>query len=334
MKNDNTQTVIVTITIILAFVVVVVGAYTRLTNAGLGCPDWPGCYGKMIVPSATLVKQSHQVSLDKTAAWTEMKHRYLAGSVLLFVVILNFLAWWRRRTQPSKVALPTLLLLLVCGQALFGMWTVTLKLHPAIVTMHLLGGLTVLSLLWVYRLQLSNKYSTTLSTSERRWQSWSLFGLVLLIIQIALGGWVSSNYAGLACTGFPTCNGEWLPQLNISKAFSLPSIGLNFEGGLLDSATRVSIQMVHRVGAVIVGLYLLGFSAVLLKQARSYRIKKLAIVIASMTAIQFILGIINVTHLLPLNVAVCHNAVAALLLLALVTLCCATIANRGEWFHG
>lgn len=316
--------VITTIAVCLAFIVVVLGAYTRLTNAGLGCPDWPGCYGQLTPLTAKAQ------GLNARAAWTEMVHRYCAGTVGFLILCLNIMVL-RQRDLPKLT--PAILLAMVCFQAMLGMWTVTLKLHPLVVMAHLLGGLTTLTLLWRYRLKLDNRFVTTMSASERRWETWSVIGLIILVTQIALGGWVSSNYAGLSCVGFPACNGSLLPPIHLNEAFSVAEIGPNYEGGLLSSAARVSIQMVHRLGALITAVYMVTLGLWLWFRARSYRLRKIGLVLVALTAVQFSLGILNVVYLLPLSVAVLHNAVAALLLLSIVTLNSATVANRGEWFH-
>lgn len=318
---------ITTVATILAFIVVVLGAYTRLTNAGLGCPDWPGCYGHLTPLGA------EGVVVNARAAWTEMVHRYCAGTVGFLILLINILAFRYRRSESLSIFSPIALLALVIFQAALGMWTVTLKLHPLVVMSHLLGGLAILNLLWRYRLKLDNRFVTTMSASERRWETWSLIGLILLVGQIALGGWVSSNYAGLACVGFPQCNGELIPALTFKDAFSISQIGPNYEGGLLASPARVTIQVVHRIGAVVTASYLYFLAALLIIYARSYRLRQIGIALLTLTSLQFALGIFNVIFLLPLSIAVLHNAVAAALLMTVVTLNSATVANRGEWFH-
>jgi heme a synthase len=307
---------------LLAFVVVVLGAYTRLTDAGLGCPDWPGCYGQL-TPSTQGTR----------AAWTEMGHRYCAGSVGILILLINIIAWRNRRSLVSPLLVPSVLLVVVVWQAALGMWTVTLKLHPVVVMAHLLGGLSILSLLWHYRLSRDNRFMTTLSASEKRWQKWSLLALVLLFGQIALGGWVSANYAGLACIGFPSCNGQWWPSIDFAKVFTTLSFGPNYSGGGLDVETRAMIQVLHRCGALIVASYLVSLSLCMLRHARSYCLKQIGCIMIFLTLVQLLTGILNVLYQLPLLSALLHNAVAALLLLTTVTLITATRANHGEWFH-
>ena len=286
---------VTTAAVFLALCVVMLGAYTRLTDAGLGCPDWPGCYGKMALP----------VERD---GLTEMLHRYLAGS--LGCLILFILAF------APKYKLPWMLVGLVFFQAALGMWTVTLKLLPVVVMGHLLGGLLIFSLLFLFRAQLSEQSSINLSG----WHKATLIGVLIIFIQIALGGWVSSNYAGIACVGFPQCNGSWLPTLQWMPAFDVFStVGANYQGGLLDSDARVTIQFVHRLGALITATYCLGLSLFMMRIQRR-RVFWLAFVVFMLIILQLFLGMMNVIYLLPLPLAVAHNGVAALLLGSMITL--------------
>ncbi len=310
----------------LASVVVVLGAFTRLADAGLGCPDWPGCYGHLTWPTtdehvaaAEALFPETPVEHDKT--WPEMVHRHFAGMLGLLILGLTIYIW--RRAAKIAEPLPkghTLgLLVLVIIQAAFGMWTVTLKLWPQIVTAHLLGGFATLSLLWLLAQRLG----------PWRWQSPDIgkiralkpllgLALVLVIMQIALGGWTSSNYAALACTDFPTCHGLWWPEMDVARGFNFAqTIGPNYLGGLLEGEARTAIHMAHRLGALVVTL------AVLLLVARLWRIRgarTMALTLLGVLVLQVSLGITNVMAHLPLAVAVSHNAVGALLLLTVVTL--------------
>ena len=221
-------------TMILAFCVVVLGAFTRLTGAGLGCPDWPGCYGQLVLPSkvqALQIAQEHypHSPIESRKAWTEMSHRYVAGTLVILVIILNGFAWrYRRQGAPRGVSL--LLLGLIGFQAALGMWTVTLKLLPVVVMGHLLGGL----LTFVSLVYLNWRLSGYSGARRPAWRGWVNLGIGIVFCQIALGGWVSANYAGIACVGFPTCNGQWLPQLYWLDSFHFWSkIGENYQGGLL-----------------------------------------------------------------------------------------------------
>lgn len=309
--QHNRLRILVFLSVMLAFVVVTLGAYTRLTDAGLGCPDWPGCYGHMVVAA-------HSTD-EPVKAWTEMVHRYFAGSLGLFILFFAGSAI-RSRLKGGRFPffVPLLLVGLVFFQAALGMWTVTLKLLPVVVMGHLLGGLCILSSLWWLYLSVSKVPS---HSKDLAWlKPWALLGLIIVACQIALGGWVSANYAGLSCVGFPSCNQHLLPDLHLKEAFNVLSpIGANYQGGLLDTSVRITIQFVHRLGAFLTVLYVLGLSFVLLRQSNS-RLKTIACFMGLVVLLQFSLGVINVVHLLPLKVAVGHNAVAAMLLLCLLTL--------------
>lgn len=306
-----------TIAVLLAFFVVMLGAYTRLTDAGLGCPDWPGCYGQMVLPSEASHLEQAQTTypeqpIESTKAWTEMAHRYAAGSLglLIFYIALT-VAYRRYQGEKLPWHLPFALLVLVFFQAALGMWTVTLKLLPVVVMGHLLGGMLIVACLSRFRLQISSCRGQELP----QWRPWGRLALLIVFLQIALGGWVSSNYAGIACIGFPQCNGFWLPELYLGKAFNFfASIGANYQGGLLDSEVRATIQVVHRLGAVITAVYLLSLALLMLCKSNSKALKRLALSTIVLVLIQFSLGILNVVYLLPIQVAVAHNGVAALLL--------------------
>lgn len=294
----------------LAAIVVVLGAYTRLVDAGLGCPDWPGCYGMILVPAtaeeiarAEAAFPESPVEADK--AWPEMIHRYAAASLGLAVLALAVLAV--KGGLPWK--LPVALVLLVIAQGAFGAWTVTLKLWPQVVTTHLLGGFATLALLWVWWLGLRDP-PWRVDPSLR---GLSMTTLVVVVIQVALGGWLTANYAALACPDFPTCHGVWIPDMDFTAGFDIfQDVGPNYLGGLMSSDARVAIHVVHRLGAVAVLLFA-GALAVRLGS------RPLAWVLAGMLGVQLALGIANVVFALPLAVAVLHNAGGAALLLVVVT---------------
>ncbi len=299
----------------LAFVVVVLGAYTRLVDAGLGCPDWPGCYGHLDIPQT-----AEEISIAETRfpdapveadkAWTEMVHRYAATALGLLILIVAAQAIRQRHRVPWK--LPIALALLVMLQGAFGAWTVTLKLWPQVVTAHLLGGFATLSLLWLLALRLG--LGSGLGVQARHFRL-ALAALAVLVAQIALGGWVTSNYAALACPDFPTCHGAWLPSMDWAQGFNVfQSVGPNYLGGLLDSEARIAIQAAHRLGA-LAALVVVGLLGWRLLASNS----PLAPWVIGLLAVQLSLGIANVLLALPLWVAVSHNAVGALLLLVLVT---------------
>lgn len=305
---------------LFALIVVMLGAYTRLTDAGLGCPDWPGCYGKIVLPSASpeLISAQHaypDIPIESRKAWTEMAHRYAAGTLVMFVLFTAFSVFRRRESLPKVI--PAILLLLIGFQAALGMWTVTLKLLPLVVMGHLLGGIVIFSCLVYLCWQLSPFVGQDLTV----WRRFIVLGMMIVFCQIALGGWVSSNYAGIACVGFPQCNGDWLPHLHFSKSFNLfAALGVNYQGGLLDSDARVTIQMVHRLGAWITASYLLVLSVGILWRVSLRPLRLLALLMVFIVVIQFSLGVINVTYLLPLWVSVAHNGVAAVLLATLASM--------------
>ncbi len=301
---------LVAIAVGFAAVVVVLGAYTRLVDAGLGCPDWPGCYGMILVPEtaaeiarAEAAFPDAPVEADK--AWPEMIHRYAAASLGLVVLVLAVVAV--RERLPWK--LPVALLALVIVQGAFGAWTVTLKLWPQVVTTHLLGGFATLALLWVWWLLLRGPSWQ----AEQSLRGLSMTTLVVVVIQVALGGWLTANYAALACPDFPTCHGVWIPDMDFAAGFDIfQGVGPNYLGGLMSSDARVAIHVVHRVGAVAV-LLVAGWLAFRLGR------RPLAWVLGGVLAVQLALGIANVIFALPLAVAVLHNAGAAALLLVVVT---------------
>lgn len=307
--------------LILAFMVVAMGAYTRLADAGLGCPDWPGCYGHLGVPEQ-VNNDIHQRPLEKGKAWKEMIHRYIAGTLGLLVLLIFFLSF-KKKYHQSPV-LPSVLLVVVIFQALLGMWTVTLLLSPIIVSAHLIGGFTTLSLLWW--LYLNSKKSNTpretlTSTSLALLKSIIAIALVLVILQILLGGWTSTNYAALACgTSFPTCAHQWWPAMDFANGFTLSHTeGVNYEFGVLESPARTAIQVAHRIGALVLSLYLL-FSATLLLKQKTPSTRKMGTILLITLATQVSLGILNVVLALPLFIAVLHNVVAAFLLLTVIAI--------------
>lgn len=290
----------------LAFLVVVLGAYTRLVDAGLGCPDWPGCYGQFLAPdSPEEIERAESLfpdsPVDIKKAWTEMAHRYLATGLGLLIIGVVVLAW-RAKTA---LTLPVILLILVVVQGIFGAWTVTLKLLPQVVTAHLLGGFATLGLLWVYFVRLLGFDYLAIPPAVRRH---AYVFLAVLIVQISLGGWVSSNYAALSCPDFPLCQGALFPPMDVVEGFNLmQEIGPNYTGGELSMEARIAIHNAHRWGAyflIIVGI------ALMLRVSRPMRL-----VIGVVLGLQFTLGAANVMLGLPLWVAVMHNAGAALLLL-------------------
>jgi cytochrome c oxidase assembly protein subunit 15 len=312
------------ISFLVAFIVVLLGAYTRLKDAGLGCPDWPGCYGKLLLTrQAPTLKHAADVgqTLNPAKAWPEMIHRYAAASLVILSFAAVVLIIYQHRLAQQPVGIATLLLFLLFFQGLLGKWTVTLRLHPLIVMSHLLGGLGLLSLLWILILRLSRRLPKQVSTSNETLRPWASFGLLLVVIQISLGAWTSANYAAFVCPDFPLCQGQWWPRMNFSEGFRLGlNTAMNYEGGVLSHAARTAIQMSHRIMAIITSIYLGLVVYQLLNVSKNYFLHSLAVVLAALLGLQLSLGILNVIWMLPLSIALAHNAVAALLLLTLITL--------------
>ncbi len=303
----------------LALLVVLLGAYTRLTHAGLGCPDWPGCYGFISVPK-TEAQLAHaelhfpDSPVEAHKGRNEMVHRYFAGTLALVIAMLAVQALRRHGRDGQPYRLPLLVLGVVVLQAAFGMWTVTLQLWPQVVTAHLLGGFATLSLLFLLSLRLSRAYMP-LPGLPRRVRRLAAVALMLVIGQIALGGWVSANYAAVACIDLPTCHGEWWPQADFANGFHLTQhIGPNYLGGQLDSEARTAIHITHRLGALLVTCVLLALAW----QLHGVGLRRLAKLVVAALFLQVGLGISNVLFHLPLVVAVAHNAGGAGLLLTMV----------------
>jgi len=352
---------------VFAFLVIVFGAFVRLSNAGLSCPDWPTCYGKATWPGHEQeIARANEAFPDRPfethKAWREQVHRMIAGTLGLLVFALALAAAWRQRPLPTllftaavaaavgvflyiktayaasaalslvAIALPlyaayrldrstpwrvaVAAFAVVIFQAMLGMWTVTLLLKPIVVMGHLLGGLLTFALLGYVALRLSGTREPTLP--QLRLRPMVVVALVLLALQIALGGWTSANYAALACgIDFPKCAGYWWPSTDFREAFVLwRGIGVNYEGGVLDASARAAIQIAHRIGALIVFGHVL--ATAVLAWRRGLRVA--GALVALLLCTQVALGILNVKLLLPLPVATAHNGVAALLLLSLIAL--------------
>ena len=305
--------------VLFALLVVSVGAYTRLADAGLGCPDWPGCYGFLTVPD-----QIEDVELAETRypgapvefvkAWWEMGHRYIAGALLVLVFSMLVMAYRGREREDTPLALASVLMVIILCQAAFGAWTVTLKLWPQVVTAHLLGGFTTLSLIWLLFLRQGGFSQIVAALPAPTLLARVAFAVVVL--QIMLGGWVSSNYAALACYDFPSCDGTYAPPMDLQQGFNIfQSVGPNYLGGIMTSEARTAIHWVHRIGAIIV---LLVVGGLVLQVVRQVAIVGYALLVALVA--QITLGILNVVWVLPLLNATAHNTVGALLLLVLVTI--------------
>jgi cytochrome c oxidase assembly protein subunit 15 len=305
----------------LAALIIVFGAFVRLSNAGLSCPDWPTCYGKLTWPQAHEVASANAAYPDRPVeagkAWREQVHRILVGGLSLFAFALAAWAWRRRRDLQGLAGVPLAAAVVIVFQALLGMWTVTLKLLPAVVMAHLLGGMLLFALLAYTALRLSLPAAGDAGTAKLR--RLTMIGIGLLALQIALGGWTSSNYAALACgNDFPKCLGFWWPPTDFREGFVLwRGVGVNYEGGVLDTAARSAIQIAHRIGALIA---FVAVGSVAVVAARRPAVRALAAIIGTLLLLQIALGIGNVVLGLPLAVAIAHNGVAAMLLFALLAL--------------
>jgi cytochrome c oxidase assembly protein subunit 15 len=308
----------------LAFVVVVVGAYVRLMDAGLGCPDWPGCYGEVspahardAIDKAVEAQGGEHGPVSLRKAWKEMVHRYLAGTLGLAIAAIAVASWQKRVRSFQSPALPTALVAIVVFQAALGMWTVTLLLKPVIVSLHLAGGMTTLALLvWLSSRQLGIGSARTTNAGTAWLRPWLAVALLVVAVQIALGAWVSSNYAALACVDFPKCHGTWIPDMDFRHGFQLVrELGRTAAGDHLAYSALTAIHWSHRLGALITFFYV---GAVALLLARTPAMRRFGALIGVLLIVQIGLGIANVLAGLPLALAVAHNAVAALLLASLV----------------
>ncbi len=309
------------LTLFLTFDLVLFGAFTRLTDSGLGCPDWPGCYGQ-----ATPVGAKAQIAVEQAAmpsgpvthkkAWIEMIHRYLASGVGVLILVLAALSWRARAAIALSPWWATATLVWVCIQGAFGALTVTMKLFPAIVTMHLLGGMILLALLQAQAVKYEQ--GARAFAASQATKNWLLAGFALLWLQIALGGWVSTNYAVLACTQFPQCQGVWWPPMNFAQGFEVwRELGQTGQGATIALPALTAIHVVHRLFAFVL-FAVLGMAAWKLRQEGA---SKAAAWIAGLLFLQLITGLSNVVLGWPLLAAVSHTGGAA----ALVLVCTAAL---------
>ena len=304
------------LSIILALIVVILGAYARLADAGLGCPDWPGCYGQLLVPD--VVSSEYERPLDIAKAWKEMVHRYAASTLGLAIIVIFIFAALGKTERAQSIRVPAALLLLVGFQGALGMWTVTELVHPGIVTMHLLGGFSTTTL--IFWLLLNQRKPIQLNQDiSKRDKIILVVVTVLLAFQIFLGGWTSTNYAALSCGEyFPSCLDQmWPDNMDFENAFYWGPLGIDYEFGVLENPARSAIQMVHRIGALVITGALIGLAFAY----KNYTMLRNNIfIILLLLSIQVGLGIINVVMSLPMFAAVMHNAVALGLLLSLISL--------------
>lgn len=322
-RDANKYRKLAWVTTFLTLDLIMFGGFTRLTDSGLGCPDWPGCYGTSSPFAAHADIHAAQALLPTgpvtfVKAWIEMVHRYFAMAVGVLIIALMVMAWVKRRELKQSPWLATGLFFLVCVQGAFGAWTVTMKLQPVIVTTHLMLALTLLgSLGWLASRQMPLA-SVAADPGALRWRWAALVGLALLVFQIALGGWVSTNYAVLACTDFPTCQGQWVPPMDFHNGFRLwRALGKTAGGEVIPMDALVAIHWVHRTFAVVVVLYLAWLASRLRRHAA---LRKPSILVLILVLVQFATGLSNIVFQWPLLNAIAHNGGAAVLLLLLVML--------------
>lgn len=312
------QRKLASVAIALAMLVILLGAYTRLTDAGLGCPDWPGCYGSMAIPQWAQAKQAAMLypdsPLEPHKARSEMIHRYLAGALGCLIAVL-FVLSWRCGQRLRRIA--GALLILVLGQAMLGMWTVTLALHPLVVMTHLLGGFAILTLLWLYRVGVTTEPARASPVNCGQGLPWlGNLACTVLLVQIALGGWTSANYAAMACVEMPLCQEGWQDQLRWEEAFHLPLGHASYEFGVLSKEARQTIHIAHRLGALVTALLVGAFACRLIRHGEP--LSRLGALLLALLLIQIALGLANIHLTLPLANALAHNLVAAHLLVTCV----------------
>ena len=300
---------------LLAGTVVVLGAWVRLTDAGLGCPDWPGCYGHL-VPHAEH-GQTH-AGFEFGKALHEMIHRYFAGALILIIASLLGWAVVLRKDRGQPLVPVAVLFMVVCFQAALGAFTVTQLLTPLIVSAHLMGGLSTLAILcWLAQ----PPPIRPLGMRETALRKYALAGAGVLTLQIALGGWTSTNYAAVACPDFPTCQHSWWPRMDFEDAFVLwRGLGIDYAGGVLSNPARVAIHFAHRLGALTAGCVLTGLGLLTIFTARTSRLRAAGSAVLVAVLLQIAIGVAMVRSGVPLAGATAHNAGAALLVVSMVTL--------------
>jgi cytochrome c oxidase assembly protein subunit 15 len=312
---------------ILCFGVVVLGGYTRLSDSGLGCPDWPGCFGH-VAPTGSA--EHYASSADVRKAWTEMIHRYAATTLGIIVLIIAALSIRARHERGVSVGFALALTALIIFQGILGMWTVTWLLKPLVVTGHLLGGLTTFAmLLWLWLTLRAHDRPVNGETvlagnrlveTGRRARLWAGVALAALALQVFLGGWTSSNYAAVACPDFPRCQGQWLPEADYKDAFVLwRGLDKNYFRGVLDHPARVAIHFTHRLGAILATALLL-FAAYATFRGPWRQARWAAVAVVAALMLQLCIGIFMVWRAFPLPLAAAHNAGAALLVAATIWL--------------
>ncbi|WP_026285160.1 COX15/CtaA family protein [Thiomonas sp. FB-6] len=323
---------LVALLVFLTLDLIMFGAFVRLTDAGLGCPDWPGCYGRLTPAQAHV--QIHQAvqeeggtqgNVSPFKAWVEMIHRYVATIIGALITVMAARALWaRRKGQGMRVGLPLLLFAWIVVQGMFGAWTVTLLLKPLIVTLHLMGGIVLLLLAAWFWMRNRPEMQPLNAGAATRWLTRA--ALLALLVQIFLGGWVSTNYAAVACSGFPTCNGSWNPPADWSAGFTLwRDLGRMPDGSAVTLQALIAIHWAHRLFAVVATVLVLGAAGLL---ARLRELRRLAGWLVVALAAQIALGVSVVLLQHPLVPAVAHNGVAALMVLLLTTAAWRTSGGR------
>ncbi len=309
------------LSLLLAFMVVALGAWTRLSDAGLSCPDWPGCYGQILVPDTQIAGYDRPLERDK--AWLEMIHRYIAALLGVFAIII-FVASLKHKYQRIR-KLASGLLAMILAQGALGAFTVTELVHPLIVTAHLLGGFITTSLIFLILFTLLNRNREKIPIRSLD-NTILILAIVLVCMQIFLGGWTSTNYAALSCGDyFPSCLGQYIHPINLGNIFFVGDLGVDYEFGVLSDADRIGIQILHRIGAGIVLLYIL----FLIFKMRTYRsVTPYLLIIGLVLGTQITLGMLNIYLSLPISIATLHNIVALLLLLSLLALAIRTNSVR------
>ena len=339
---NNALKLVLVLTLLIITLVIPLGAFTRLSDSGLGCPDWPGCYGFLDFRNAMehvdrVNSETPGTLREAHKTWPEMVHRYFASKLGLLILFLAlgtlWLKWKQKPEYPFWGALPWVLFILVCFQGALGMWTVTMKLYPPTVVGHLYGGFLTFSLLVIllFRVMQWTPKTQDLALYKLRWLS--LVSAVLLLVQIGLGGWMSANYAALVCTELPVCETGWTGKITMLEAFSAPyDHGVDYEFGLLSHDARVTIHVAHRIMAGVFSVALLALVFSIFKQSQEAYSKKLASALFALWFVQFLLGVSNVAFSLPLAVATAHNGVGALLLAASLYVCYLSFqtGNKGE----
>ncbi|MDD2760879.1 MAG: signal recognition particle-docking protein FtsY [Methylomonas sp.] len=305
------------ISALLVLIVIVMGAYVRLSDAGLGCPDWPGCYGEAFVSDSAEFQATAKAAfpnhpLDVAKAWKEMTHRYLAGALSISVLVLFAMSWRVKEQRPAAIGWTSASLVLIVCQSALGMWTVSLKVMPLVVTAHLLLGLVTFWVIgWVY---LRVNPVTGVRAPKFGLSRFALFAMLVLLLQIALGAWVSSNYAALACTDFPRCQGQFLPDTGYADAFNFRAP----DGNALSAAAKVAIHALHRIGGLIAFIVLSLMMLTATSEQYPKAVRRSGVLLSALLLVQIVLGIFSVKHGVPLALAVAHNAFAALLMLPLL----------------